>query len=292
LIIASSISKKTIAAGVILYRPNSDVIANICSYSHMVSEVFVYDNSCEKSNVVVDQIKQVLTIQYLTDGKNVGIAKALNEIAHAAFKKGYHYLLTMDQDSCFSTKNIDLMLNVFKSDSQIGIVSPLHSVENDREVVPNGEYEEVLTTMTSGNILNLSVWNALGGFDEKLFIDYVDHEYCLRLKFHGYRVVRANNTRLDHIVGNLQSRRFLFWTVRPTNHAPFRIFYQTRNRFYLKKKYGKIFPAYFRSDSVAYWRGIIKMFFYEREKQKKLQMIVKGWLALWRNDFRPLPLDE
>jgi rhamnosyltransferase len=198
----------------------------------------------------------------------------------------------MDQDSYFTVPNLDCMLSLAMSDSRIGIVSPVHLVKNDLPVNIHGDNEELLTTMTSGNLLNLEVWNKLGGFDEKLFIDYVDHEYCLRMKKNGYKVVRANRITLEHTVGELKPRKFLFWTVRPTNHSPFRLFYQTRNRFYLKKIYGKDFPEYFRKDSVLYWRGIVKVLLYESQKIAKIRMVLKGFLALWQNDFNELSSND
>jgi len=250
--------------------------------------MYAFDNSPKSKNDYVEELKRVKKIEYATLGRNVGIAKALNEIAKIALLKGYQYLLTMDQDSYFTVPNLVHMISLAMSDSRIGIVSPVHLVKNDLPEKVHGDSEEILTTMTSGNLLNLEVWNNLGGFDEKLFIDYVDHEYCLRMKKNGYKVVRANRITLEHTVGELKPRKFLFWTVRPTNHSPFRLFYQTRNRFYLKKVYGKDFPEYFRKDSVLYWRGIVKVLLYESQKISKIRMVLKGFLALWKNDFNEL----
>jgi len=257
-----------------------------------VGIMYAFDNSPKSKNEYIEELKRVKKIEYVTLGRNVGIAKALNEIAKMALLKGYQYLLTMDQDSYFPVPNLVPMISLAMSDSRIGIVSPVHLVKNDLTEKVFGDSEEILTTMTSGNLLNLEVWNNLGGFDEKLFIDYVDHEYCLRMKKNGYKVVRANRITLEHTVGELKPRKFLFWTVRPTNHSPFRLFYQTRNRFYLKKIYGKDFPEFFKKDSVSYWRGIVKVLLYENFKIKKFRMVLKGFLALWRDDFNELSSND
>lgn len=276
------------AAVVILFNPKCSLIQNFNPFLLEVGKMYAFDNSPKSKNDYVEELKRVKKIEYATLGRNVGIAKALNEIAKIALLKGYQYLLTMDQDSYFTVPNLVHMISLAMSDSRIGIVSPVHLVKNDLPEKVHGDSEEILTTMTSGNLLNLEVWNNLGGFDEKLFIDYVDHEYCLRMKKNGYKVVRANRITLEHTVGELKPRKFLFWTVRPTNHSPFRLFYQTRNRFYLKKVYGKDFPEYFRKDSVLYWRGIVKVLLYESQKISKIRMVLKGFLALWKNDFNEL----
>jgi rhamnosyltransferase len=276
------------AAVVILFHPKGALTQNINSFLQEVGKVYIFDNSPKSKNDYVEELKRVKKVEYVTLGRNVGIAKALNEIAKIALLKGYQYLLTMDQDSYFPFLNLDHMISLAMNDARIGIVSPVHRVKNDLPEKVHGESEEILTTMTSGNLLNLKVWNDLGGFDEKLFIDYVDHEYCLRMNKNGYKVVRANDITLEHTVGELKPRKFFFWTVRPLNHPPFRLFYQTRNRFYLKNIYGKDFSEYFRRDTKLYWRGIAKVLLYESQKIMKIRMVLKGFLALWQNDFNEL----
>jgi len=39
----------------------------------------------------------------------------------------------------------------------------------------------VTMLVTSGSMIELATWQALGGFDEGLFIDYIDTDYCLRV---------------------------------------------------------------------------------------------------------------
>jgi rhamnosyltransferase len=277
-----------VAAGVVLYHPSQTMITNMMSYIQSVHEIMIYDNSPAASKTLVESLKNKVAFHYMTSGQNIGIAKALNELATAASAKGYQYLLTMDQDSSFGSSDLKMLQTIANSDSKIGIVTPLHIVEKDCSSEIHGEYEEVLTAMTSGNLLNLQVWKEIGGFDEKLFIDYVDHEYCMRMRLKGYKVIRANTVQLEHAVGELQQRYFFLHTVHPTNHSPFRFFYQTRNRFYLRQIYGKDYPEYFKRDLVMYWRGIAKMLIYENNKWAKLRMTVKGFLAFMRNDFTPL----
>ena len=52
--------------------------------------------------------------------------------------------------------------------------------------------------MTSGSFLNLKVYKEAGPFVDKLFIDYVDFEYCLRLKKKGFKIYKLNNTYMQH----------------------------------------------------------------------------------------------
>jgi rhamnosyltransferase len=48
---------------------------------------------------------------------------------------------------------------------------------------------ETVTTITSGSLVSLTVFQLLGGLRDDFFIDCVDHEYCLRARAHGFRVM-------------------------------------------------------------------------------------------------------
>jgi rhamnosyltransferase len=279
-----------IAAVVILFHPQESVVENIQSYLPHAEKLFIFDNSPSASKHVLDRIGRADKIHYLTENKNVGIGVALNSAARNAIEEGYDYLLTMDQDSAAAEDMIALMVSVENKYSSVGMVVPLHHVENDSTSAPAHEEECVLTTMTSGNLVNLAAYKNIGGYDEKLFIDYVDHDYCLRLQLNGFSVVRANKAILYHRVGSLAERKFLWWNVHPTNHHPARLYYQTRNRFYLRRLYGNKFPEYFRNDNKAFWKNIVKIVLFEEHRVRKLAMICRGGIALWRNDFTSHPI--
>ncbi len=66
-----------------------------------------------------------------------------------------------------------------------------------------------LTVMASGNVLNLQAYKYIDKFEEKYFIDYVDHEYCLRLQTNGYSIKVHKNSILVHALGNISSKSLL-----------------------------------------------------------------------------------
>jgi GT2 family glycosyltransferase len=47
--------------------------------------------------------------------------------------------------------------------------------------------------MSSGNLLNLAAFKQVGAYNESFFIDYVDHEYCLRLKKKRFSILTLKN---------------------------------------------------------------------------------------------------
>ncbi|TEB40741.1 glycosyltransferase family 2 protein, partial [Flavobacterium circumlabens] len=84
------------------------------------------------------------------------------------------------------------------------------------------EDNEPIIVMTSGNIVNLKIHEKIGGFEEKLFIDYVDIEYCLKLKKEGYSIANLPNVLLQHELGDSKRTSFLFVKAIVTNHSSIR----------------------------------------------------------------------
>ena len=204
-----------------------------------------------------------------------------------ALKREFDYILTMDQDSKAPKNLVSGLLDRVFSFKDVGIVSPLHSNRfNTHQInIDHQKVDKVIAIMTSGNLLSLCAFKQTGNFLEKLFIDYVDIEYCLRLKQNNYSVYRVNNIILEHNEGDLLQKRLFGKTFYPINNPPVRIYYKTRNLLYILKKYRKIEPNRMREEVNVYIRNIIKLILFEKQKFKKLKMVSLGILDFYRNNM-------
>jgi rhamnosyltransferase len=276
--------KTKTAAAVILYNPAPDMIDNINSYLNQVERLFIIDNS-ERNNS--DLIKSLDTnkLVYVSNNSNIGIAAALNIAAKKAIGEGFEYLLTMDQDSSVSNTMVEEMIAVLEKDREIGILSPriIHK-KNSKNILTQG-IESPYVTITSGSIMRLSLYKEVGGFLEKLFIDYVDHEYCLRIRLRNFKVLQLNSVSIFHNLGEVNKKSLLFKKVYPTNHLPLRWYYRTRNRLYIWKEYKKFFPDYVNFDKKGFVKELIKISLYESKKIKKFKMILRGYFDYKKNIF-------
>lgn len=267
-----------IAAVVVLYHPSSDVVANVRSWAGQVDRIFAVDNSEGDVPAAVATIAALEKVSLIRSRENEGIARALNIGAEKAGEAGYDYLLTMDQDSCAEPDMVARMLGCLdgRNRSQVGIVSPFH-VTKSGHLPGQEECQDVMTPMTSGCLLNLAAYRKAGPFRDDLFIDFVDNEYCLRLRKHNFGVFRANLARLEHSVGDTKKYgRFI-----ATNHSPLRRYYKTRNRFYVFTNYVKDFPGHCLFDLVRLGKEVTSIVLFEGEKLDKLRMMWRGW-----RDFR------
>lgn len=274
-----------VAGVVILYNPKKDIITNILSYLNQVDLLYVVDNSDNINDSLVEKIQLFKKTEYIFNNSNIGIAAALNRGANKAIDDNFDLLLTMDQDSQISDNFINEMLKEFEKNSKIGILTPF-IVHNKNPKTPlNSGIENITVAMTSGSVLRLSAYQKIGGFIEKFFIDYVDNEYCLRMNSCGFNVLRLNSVYIYHELGDVKLRKFLYKNVFPTNHPPQRLYYRTRNRFYVHKTYKNKFLEYVIFDRLVFIKEILKIILYEKSKIEKFKMIFYGYRDFKNNKF-------
>ncbi len=281
------VQKPDIAAIVVLYNPDNEVLSNINSYIDQVDKLYAVDNSDNLNSVLVERIKLNNRIEYISNHGNVGIAAALNVGVKKAIAEGYEYLLTMDQDSEASPLMVSKLLECFRIDSAIALVAPLLFHPEGRRIIHHTDNfcEQVFTAWTSGNLINLKIYGKTGGFKEELFIDYVDHEFCLRINKMGYMVYVCNKAKLKHNLGKIKEVNLFFRKVYPTNHSALRLYYRTRNRFYVKKVFKNDFPEFFKQDTKDFWRTFLKVILFESERLKKIRYCLKGFNDYKKNIF-------
>lgn len=273
--------KFSFAVVVVLYNPDSTIIDNIKTYINNVDIIYIVDNSDQKKTSIVEKLLKNSKIHYIDNKGNQGIAHALNTGAYKAIEMGYKWLLTMDQDSSFLSEIIESYFTCFEKyvDKQnIAIFSPkhipleTHSEDNTCDVIQKTH------VMTSGNLLNLTIFEELAGFNEKLFIDEVDHEYCLRAKLEGYSVLEFSNIFLNHNLGEPISIQRYGRTIKSSTHSPIRFYYITRNRLYMWKTYHRLFPNLLGIKLINIVKTIIFPLIYHDKKAQRFYYIIRGIL--------------
>ena len=233
---------KKIAGVVVWYNPTKKEVKNIETYLNQLEVLYVIDNSDHNNEKLLSKNDK---IKYLPNYSNLGISYALNKAAKMAIDEKYEFLLTMDQDSSFTDNNLtELIKYAVKSDlEKVAIISPKHLI-NVKDEKSSEKIDNPLEVMTSGNLLNLNLYQKIGEFKEEYFIDDVDIEYGLRLNKMGYRIDRLNEVTLKHHLGNIKNVNVLNHNFVCSNHSATRRYYMARNTMYLCDEYAEIYPDY------------------------------------------------
>jgi rhamnosyltransferase len=270
-----------IAGIVILYHPGSEVIENINSYLQQVDKLYVADNTENELSEMAAELSKNNKVKIIQDGTNEGIAKRLNLAANLAIAEGFDWLLTMDQDSRFGKDNINFYLQCIQSYDQKADVA-MFGIEYEKEpLTTNCNNTEVLQLITSGSIINLQLFKNVGGFDEALFIDDVDTDYCYNSITKGYKIIKFTNIFLNHSLGKVSNHTSLktFTASSRTLHSPVRLYYMVRNYLYMNRKYASsIFSKEKRRRKRDLLHRIKNNFLYGKNKLTLLHFVALAWL--------------
>ncbi|MBD5290052.1 MAG: glycosyltransferase [Bacteroides sp.] len=256
---------------VILYNPIlSDVKNNIEKYLEHLDMLVVWDNTPGGT----PKIKETLThpkLHMLGTGNNEGIPKALNEAFHYIDKTGCDYILTMDQDSEWEDF-AQFKSNVEKNlDLQYGIYAP--QIKSKNVVLRVNSTSNVIT---SGSIVSISAFKKVGGFNEKLFIDEVDNEFCYRLRRNNYKIKLFPSSYLVQIFGSPKNNGYL--SKYTANYSSFRTYHQIRNRLWVWKEYHDMLSYKYIMRTILFQiiRRSLLILLIEDSKRSKLLSIFRG----------------
>jgi rhamnosyltransferase len=268
---------------VVLFFPDeNELIRNIQSYINYLDLLYIIDNSTGDVGYE-NRLKEFsIPVIYVRNSKNIGIAAALNTAVTLAHQNGYEWMLTMDQDSYFEEVEISSFIELFNSDfkdkKELAILSP--QTEGYGNGTSKKTFHSVITTITSGSLLNLNISRELGGFDEKLFIDEVDFDYCYRCILAGYKIFQLDNVYLNHRLGN-NIKSGYFSIIKRSNriiHNPTRVYYMVRNHFYMVSRYGKLFPETFKKRKIDLLTTLKNNLLFSGNFFKVLKSAVRGYI--------------
>ena len=236
-----------IALCIVTYNPTEKQKKNIETLKDRFGGFFLFDNSFE----------------------NLGLAVRYNQALKKAEEKGFKYLLLLDQDSYVLEKELDKFIScISKTENQNILIYSFSLKQTD-----SCAYKYNIVPISSGSLVNVKKALEIGGFNEELFIDEVDHEFALRGFEKGYQTVRVG-AYLSHRIG--EKKRILFF--KHSCYPPARYYYMIRNFLYLKKKYKHPFVEK-RTNYMVFF--MIKSLLFCKNRLEIVKMIRKGI-----NDFK------
>ncbi|GFP73971.1 glycosyltransferase family 2 protein [Clostridium fungisolvens] len=283
---------------IVTYNIGNDFLKCFNSIVDQVKNVVIVDNGSDSETIsMLKALEGKERVKIIYNDENLGIATALNIGVKYAEECGTEWVLTMDNDSISTLNMVDSMINVYNhlnEDKKKKVVSitPRHIETGYTEIsegdkiseLQNNEFVEIDVCITSGNLVKTSVFREVNYFEDKLFIDSVDFDFCFKLKQKGYELIQTKGAKLLHKCGDATEKEILFFKTGYTNHSYLRRYYMTRNRFYLWNKYKDIDSRFIKNDKRAFCTEIVKVILLEKDKKIKLKMIIKG-IKDYRNNI-------
>lgn len=198
-------------------------------------------------------------IEFLSHERNRGIAAALNTGIERARQLDATHVLTVDQDTTLGSGYVEAALATFGQGRETRIGAAVVNVVNGVPSVATWLSPEGIPlapeAIQSGMLVSIACIDEVGGFDEGLFIDSVDREFCHRIRARGWAVAIAAETSIAHSIGRLERQHdgtAYEW------HEPFRQYYIARNGIIVARRFRLQEPEWskvmLRTTATEAWR--------------------------------------
>ncbi len=282
---AEGISER-VCAVVVTHFPDAGFPERLEKIALQASPVIVVDNGTTGKPALSLEMALAATgaAICLRNHENVGVAAALNQGIRKAMEEDGRcgWIATFDQDSLPAPDMVEKMLRAWKSHPQpekLMVAGPRTLFVGSTfrpPVAVDPSWQEATYVITSGSLFSARAFAAAGYFNEALFVDYVDIEYCLRLKTLGYRVIEVQSAEILHQMGRLEEGVLMGEKVHPTHHPPLRRYYQFRNALLLHRQYRESQRPWLRGNRITLLKMLILILRYERQRLRSLLQILRG----------------
>ncbi|MCB1776665.1 MAG: glycosyltransferase [Candidatus Competibacteraceae bacterium] len=262
-------------------------------------------NNGTRLTVDMDQLER---FQLIDVGANIGLAAAQNLGVRRAVEHRFVYVIFFDQDSFPTTSLVPALRSAFErleaageqpaavgpglQDLRDGVITPfvrfhLWGVER---FFPNAAQSviECDFLIASGLLTSTARFLTIGPWEEALFIDNVDLEWCFRARARGFHCYGAAEAQLLHCLGNDLIRLRLFGrNLTIYRHAPLRQYSIMRNRIALYRR--RYIPLAWKVQDLP--RALLKFILFSLifgPRWRNLQSMLRGVRDGWRGRFNIL----
>jgi GT2 family glycosyltransferase len=234
-----------------------DQIDALARQTYPIGETVVVDSASQDNTreVLASKYKQVTVISLAT---NEGIGGAVaTGLDYAALTKGYDWVWILDADSIPASDALESLIGALdvriEADPAIGMLasSPKHSGTKlsysglvwdkgwrspGKQELHNGAWS-VDAVISSGSLISREVVQDIGLPRADFFMDFVDFEYCLRMRRAGYKILVVAQSTLEHTIGEPRTVKVLGFSHAWGVHSPWREYYFSRNYLVMIKAY-------------------------------------------------------
>ncbi len=221
---------------------------------------------------------------------NLGVAAAQNVGITLARERGAKYVVLFDHDSIPAPDMILRLLTAAQSQPLVAAVGPCYL--DPRRTIPvpfirieglklvRATCQDTVSVVpvdyliSSGCLIPMSVLDEVGVMREDLFIDYIDIEWGLRARSHGFQCYGVCGANMEH---NLGDKPIIVLGKQFPSHSPLRHYYHFRNAVCLYRQFW--IPINWKI--VDGWRLLLRYGFYTlfaKPRSKHLKMMTLG---LW-----------
>lgn len=275
-------TRPSVCAVVVAFHPDSGLETRLGYVLPQVDALIVIDNTPVASRERRIKLPTLAgrNTCLIENTENVGVGAALNQGLEHALERGCEWLLTLDQDSSCYGNLVETLLYA-RTDcnpSPVIIGSNYLDPRNGlTKVKQDGirHFIDQTTVITSGTLVDTRFANTIGGFRADYFIDQLDHEFCLRAREKGGRVVISLKVVMIHSVGEAGGAWLPLLGHFP-NHSPLRKYYIARNSLVTIARYWRYEPGWCMRRAIRLLLGFFLTVVMETQRPAKTKAYFRG----------------
>lgn len=242
---------------IVCYFPDFDKLSKLINaLRDSVDRVVILDNGgvSAKQIFALNSEDKVFIVKM---PGNVGLGSAFNHGFQLASEARIEYVLTFDQDSSptsqYPREILREYLRIKKMDDSAVAVGPTIIDDRDPSIIysfakknayvrndygylrANSEDAiPVLVMVQSGMIIPVKTWADICKFDDQLFIEFVDTDWCYRINHAGFSIYGTRLVSMRHEISDKAPYKVFGFSL--LTYSPIRRYYFFRNVVYLLKQ--------------------------------------------------------
>lgn len=282
----------SVCAVIVTYQCGERVDAALKSILPQVSRVIVVDNgSGRETQTALDAAQRKfpdVLIQRNRD--NLGLAAAQNQGIRAALTGGTEWILLMDDDSAPGRAMVETML---ANGGEAAIIAPRYVEQRVDEparylagtgrltvrrqtIQPGQTVRDAASVIASGSMIHRQVFERIGPMRDGFFIDYVDHEFCLRARRAGFGIALVGDAVLQHQQGHKTRHEVAGREVVTANYGAARRYTITRNRIFTARLHGGYYLWLVPYTLATLGWDLLRILLLEDKRWAKLAAMLRG----------------
>ncbi|UBU64123.1 glycosyltransferase (plasmid) [Acidithiobacillus ferrooxidans] len=239
---ANMLARTSTPAAVVIYRPDHAQLSALLSGIGAERRVFVFLNGPPDEGTE-EILARFVNLRQIRSPQNIGLGSGLNALMTAAREEGFVALVLFDQDSAPMPGLIDRLADRWRDltaeGHRIAALGPRLGLPSDQgyKAIRYAWRGKSLATgaatvdflPTSGSLVSISTWAAVGPFRDDYFIGSIDVEWGFRAWSQGYQSICLLDVEMAHRWGTPVVEPGQGWRPQIVRQSDLRTFYYLRN---------------------------------------------------------------
>lgn len=279
----------------VTFNPDPDFSKHLSRVLSQFQFAIIVDNGSQSSAVeMLRSLADNPRVIVKANSSNLGIARALNQGVEIALLKQFEWIVTFDQDTCIGDDFFETIHGIYEltRGTQVMIGGNYWNTHAQQDYVQDMTghtlFKERKTLITSGTLIPLSLFGKIGMFREDYFIDSVDHEFCLRARASGYRMLITCQPVMAHTIGSSSNRIRGGRLLLSFHHSARRKYYISRNTLFTARNYFLKEPMWCLRQAWRLLSDLASIVLLEDHKQKRILAFVVGLWHGVRGEMGPI----